>query len=256
MMRSFHTLLLVLVGHSVFGQVHLDVPVRTSGATEDRGVYGLAPGSDHTSLMTVNDAVLDQVRSAAMTSLGDTLYLTTQPSGTTADAGILLRFIAPSDQPGKRWIAVNGSTPRPLVRTDGGQTLRGQIVQGAVCEVVATEDSFILLAPALRGCPSGTVPITERSCISTTRVLGLSFYGAVDHCAMQGGTLCTWGEYVAACYLVGNQLSGMFTNWEWMDDTSNHTQTADQVGRSSCMSQRSAGPLDPGGSTRCCYRPR
>jgi len=248
--------LVVLVSNMVFGQIQLDRPLRFSGAADDRGVYDLPQPSTETSLISVEGVVLDQLRLATVNVVGDTLILSTQPSITLPSEGLMLRFIANVDHPGKRWISVNGSLPKPLVRSDGVPTTRGQIVQGSVCEVVATNDTFILLSPSVRGCPAGTVAITERSCIAVNRVLGLNFYGAVDHCAMQGGTLCTWGEYVAACYLVGNQLSGMFTNWEWMDDTSNHTQTADQVARTSCMSQRSAAPLDAGGSTRCCYRPR
>jgi hypothetical protein len=237
-------------------QVSLDTPLRFTGTAGQAGVSGTAPPEQASALLTVEAAVLDHVRLATVTTIGDTINLTMVPAGTAPLEGVVLRYVAPSSQSGKRWISVNSAPPRPFVRTDGEPIPFGQITTGSVCEVVATADSFVLLGPALRGCPAGTVAITERSCIATNRVLGLSFYSAVDHCTMRGGSLCTWGEYVAACYLVGNQLNGMFTNWEWIDDTSNHTQTADQVGRTSCMSQRSAGPLDPGGSTRCCYRPR
>jgi hypothetical protein len=241
---------------SLSGQVVLDTPLRFTDQAGQAGVTGVAPPGQASALITVEAALLDNVRLASATTTADTIHLTTDPTGTGSLEGMVLRFQAPSSQSGDRWISVNSSATRPLVRTDGGSIPFGQIIPGSICEVVATSESFILLGPALHGCPTGTVPITERSCIATNRVLGLSFYGAVDHCAMRGGTLCTWGEYVAACYLVGTQLNGMFTHWEWIDDTSNHTQTADQVARTSCMSQRSAGPLDPSGSTRCCYRPR
>jgi hypothetical protein len=256
-MRCFGLVLwVVFTCTSLFGQVHLETPLRFSGSTDNSGIFDLPPPEHHASLMTVNGAVLDQVRLASVTTIGDTIYLASQPGVITSAPGLLLRFIALTDLPGRRWLSVNGSIAMPLTRTDGAPTLNGQILEGSLCEVVSTDDSYILLSPALRGCPLGTLAITERSCIATNSVLGLSFYGAMNHCSSQGGTLCTWGEYVAACYLVGNQLNDMFTNWEWMDDTSNHTQTADQVGRTSCMSQRSAGPLGISASTRCCYRPR
>ncbi len=55
----------------------------------------------------------------------------------------------------------------------------------------------------------------------------------------------------------GEFIPVLATEWEWIDDTSNHTHTANQVGRFSCQSQRSANVIvTMTGNTRCCYRTR
>lgn len=257
MKGSLLTTLFAITYLALNGQVSVDRPIHFSGDQSWSGVSGLAAPDQASSLMSVGTAILDKVRLADASYVSDTIYLSVAPSGALTNDGTILRFVSPGSPSGKWWVAVNGSAPKVLVRTDGEPIPRGLIVQGSICEVIPAGDSFFLISPALRGCPVGTVAITERTCIATSKVIGLNFYGAVDHCASRGGSLCTWGEFVAACFLVGNQLNDLFTEWEWIDDTSNHTHTAAQVGRTSCMSQRAGGALvTVDSSTRCCFRIR
>lgn len=237
-----------------YGQVTIDVPVRFTGPVDQRGVDDLAAPRFATSLMTVEAGIAEQVRWAEAELQGDTLYLTIAPAELSTTEGVLVRFVANMDLIGEHWLTVNGSEPKPLVRTDGTPPIAGQIMEGTLCEVMEANDKVFLLGPSLHGCPRGFIAFNDRSCIAADATPLMNLYSAVDHCARQGAALCSWSEYIAACYLVGDQLNGMFTNWEWIDDTSNHTHTGEQVGRTDCTSDRTSNPLNISGTARCCFR--
>ncbi|MBK7382283.1 MAG: hypothetical protein IPI81_02950 [Flavobacteriales bacterium] len=257
-MRTTFTIALVLAlaGGSV-AQVTLDVPLRLNGPASEQQVVGLGAPLNNTALVTLDGAVRTGWHWTTAQLLGNTISLTAAPAATVYRDGMLLRFLADANMDGNLLVSVDGLASLPLERPDGLPPVVGQIVQGSVCEVMYVAGHFVLLSAAERGCPPNTVAVTERFCIERSSVPNLLFFTASDRCAMRGGKLCTWDEYYAACVLVLPQLTGMFDQWEWMDDTSNHTQTVDQVGRTSCKSQRSAGvPATAIGDTRCCFHPR
>ncbi|HMC96641.1 MAG TPA: hypothetical protein VKG92_03250, partial [Flavobacteriales bacterium] len=126
-----------------------------------------------------------------------------------------------------------------------------------VCEVMQVQGRFVLLNASEFGCPPGSVAANDHLCIGIGTVSNLLYYEAVDLCANRGGNLCTWDEYYTACVVAQSQLTSLFNNWEWLDDTSNHTHTANQAGRLTCKSQRSESLLDERkGEARCCFHLR
>ena len=241
----------------VVAQVAVDVPIRMTGAPSDRQVQDLGPPTDATALGTVEGSIATAWRWTTAQAQGNALALDAEPDVSAYRDGLLLRFLAPVAMSGNLTVSVDGLTALPFVRPDGSPPVMGQVQQGVICEVMQAQGRFILMSAAERGCPPTTVRVNERFCIDQASVPNLLFREAADRCAVRGGKLCTWDEYHAACVLVLPQLTGMFDEWEWMDDTSNHTYTVDQVGRASCNSQRSQGvPTERTGDTRCCYHPR
>ena len=254
-MRIPACLIATLLAFAASAQVHVDVPLRLIGA--DRGVDGLATPTSSSSLVTVEGAMRNTYAWANASVAVTAITLYTQPPMAAYRNGSLLRFLAPSDLNGTLTIAVDGLAAEPLLRPDGLPPVVGQLVQGAVCEVMHVDGRFVLMNAAERGCPPGTVQVNERYCIETSSFPNQIIYAAADRCAQRGGRLCTWDEYHAACALQGAQLTGMFNEWEWIDDTSNHTHTAGQAGRTSCQSQRGASVLETTiGDTSCCFHPR
>ncbi|HRH38605.1 MAG TPA: hypothetical protein PK760_09680, partial [Flavobacteriales bacterium] len=152
-------------------------------------------------------------------------------------------------------LAVDGLPPADLLRPDGAPIAVGQVQQGEVCEVMYAAGHFILISSPDVGCPTGFVRINDHYCMEATSSAATTFYEAVDICALKGAKLCTWDEYQAGCYWHEPEFVNLHIDWEWINDTSNHTHGADQVARTTCRGIRTRLVTIPA-RTRCCYHLR
>ncbi len=242
---------------SLFAQISVDVPVVLDGPVEQRVINGLGPPVEGTDAISVGTAASGILNWAQPSLDLDTVELTTTPPVPSVAPGLLLRFVANSSMQRPGWLAVDGGQPHPLVRTDGGAVPFGAFRPDVVAEVMFAGNAWVVLNATAATCPPNTTAVNERLCIERTSAPGLKFYEAIARCGDLGGKLCTWDEYIGACSLAGSELTGMFDEWEWIDDTSNHTHSANQVGRLTCMSQRSANAITlMSGDTRCCFHTR
>ncbi len=257
MNRALLTNSLALSAMVASAQVVIDVPVTLSGADGERRIDGLAQPTQASALITLEGAAQGAFQWGTAQAAAGAITLALSPPISTYRDGLLVRFLAPANLDGALTLNVNGLGALPLQRPDGLNPVRGQLRQGTICEAMHADGRFVLMSAAERGCPPNSLYVNDRYCIDSLSTNNQLFYTGVSFCANRGGRLCTWDEYHAACAFLGTQLGGMFNQWEWIDDTSNHSQTADQAGRTTCQSQRSAGnPLATTGDTRCCYHPR
>lgn len=248
--------LLLFCGTAVRGQMNVDVPVRFTGLSDTRVLDGLADPVSGDAAITVEGSLRSQWAWAGATVQDTTITLAVTPPVSTYTDGLLVRFIGPMNLAGKLTLRMEGLQPLPLVRTDGMPIALGQLQQGVVAEVMLAGANFVLLGALESGCPPGFLSVNTNYCIETAPPSTASTWlWAVDRCANLGGRLCTWGEYASACTILAGQLSGMFVDWEWIDDTSNHTHGADQAGRATCSSQRTTQVIQTG-RARCCYHLR
>lgn len=239
-----------------YAQVAVDAPIVLSGAPEQRAIDGLAPPTHGTSAITVEGSVLATYMWATSSQNGNLINLSTSPSVSQYADGLNLRFLVDAPVWGPLTVSVDGLPALPLVNPDGLPLHRGQLESGTVAEVLLAAGQFILLSGPERSCPAGYSRVNDELCIETNPPSTAGTWSwAVAQCASRGGNLCTWGEYAAACMILGSQLGGMHTNWEWIDDTSNHTQGADSAGRTTCMSQRTTLMTTPA-KARCCFHMR
>jgi hypothetical protein len=185
----------------------------------------------------------------------DTLNLVLDPAETEARPGLLIRALLPPSPDGPVHVRIHDQPTLPLLHADGTEASGRDLPEGKMLELITTTDACILQGMGVLTCPPGTIRVNSSTCVDVSAVTGMTFYEGATHCARQGGKLCSWDDHIAACLRVGQSLSGLFDDWEWINDTSNHTHTVDQAGRTTCLSQRSAGPNLVGG-TRCCYRAR
>lgn len=236
-------------------QVHVGAPLRFTGPMEERGVDGLAPPTDPSSVVTLGYAWAGRAHWADALRNADTLHLTMVPRPLGPSEVGLVRFIAPPDPHGIRFLRLDNMPAKPFMLFDGLPPAPGAILSGQVVEAVAGDGGWILTHGARPPCPPATLPVNGRFCISVGDVPGLDFFQASSHCAHLGGKLCTWDEYHAGCVLLGGQLNGMFDNWEWIDGSGDHTHTADQTGMSTCTDHRAVGPFQAW-DARCCFRIR
>ena len=257
--RTSLTVLAVTALLGCFAQVTYDKPIQITGNDAQRTVQGVGEPESNSSAITVNGVVVSGGYtwcSATMSS--DTILLVALPDVASLSDGLLLRFLSPVDQFGPTYVkGANGLASVPLVRPDGLPPTNGQLLAGAVCEVLYANGYFILMDRTETGCPPGFLQATDRLCIEADVVTGMLFHPSRDRCANLGGKLCSWAGYVVGCTVLAGQLQGLFSEWEWMDDTSNHAHGSDQVGRLTCGSQRNTGLLSTlTANNRCCYHPR
>jgi len=256
-MRIFWAIFFLSVTLCPKAQVQVDRPLVITGSEEQRAVVGL--GAPFVESAAVNVDVLSTgiVHWAAANWSGDTLLLAMEPAVGTVRDGLLVRFLPPTANSGVAWLQLPGSVPRSLLRHDGLPLAIGDLLMDNVAEVLLANGNWVLLNASREFCPPGSLPLNNRSCMEVDATPGLKFYQAVEHCGKRGGKLCAWDEYASACAVLGNQLNGMFDEWEWIDDAANHTHTTNQVGRFTCESERSINTLIlTTGDTRCCYHPR
>ena len=255
-MRHIIAILLFGVGIGARSQVHLSGNLLLTGAATDRAVNGLETPLDATAATTVDATVLGGASWAQAVRSGDTLLLTLSPAEPFMRVGLLIRFKSPANLSGTLFVRHDQLSVLPLLRADGLPVIRGQLITNGIAEVLLATDHFVITGTAGTACPPPALPINSRTCMDINETLGLDVYAASEYCAKRGGKLCTWDEFFAGCTQLGASLNGRFDNWEWIDDTSNHTHTADQVGRTTCMSQRAAQPQSTDVGARCCYRTR
>ncbi len=255
-MRTLPTLLSICAWVVAQGQLEVDRAIQVSGTSEQKRVLGLSAPTYGSSAITVEVASSGIVHWATAQLHADTITLTPQPT-TSYRQGLLLRFLSTMDNMGDVWIRLPGLAVNRLVRPDGAALPYSTLRDGRVAEVLFNGNDWILLSASSSTCPVGSIAVNARLCMDVDATPSLRFYEAVDVCGTRGGKLCTWDEYAAGCILLQDQLNGLFDEWEWIDDTSNHTHTANQVARFTCQGQRSANVITTMvGDTRWCYHPR
>lgn len=236
-------------------QVRVDVPVVLTGPDSSRIVHGVGDPDGLDAGLSVEAATIGTAHWAIAVMETDTIVLQLDPPETELRSGLLIRSIMPGQPLGRIHVRIQGQGTLPLVHADGTAASSKELPTGRVMELITTDDACILQGTGITTCPPNTVRLNASTCVDISTRPGLTFYQGAVHCSRQGGKLCSWDDHAAACLIRGASLVGLFDDWEWINDTSNHTHTVDQAGRTTCLSQRSAGPNQTG-STRCCYRAR
>lgn len=256
-MRCFYLILLVFVAHTSMGQVEHTTVLRFVGPAGDRTVTGMGDPLTENAAIIVEGSVLNTAHWSTATLTADTINLFVTPALTNYENGVLLQFVVPANIQGALKLRISGQMALPVLRPDGVPPVAGQMLSGSVCEVLFSGDRWILTNAPEKGCPPATTMVNERLCIETASTANMYFYPAVERCSARGGRLCKWSEYYVACIEHAAELTGLGAAWEWIDDSSNHANTAQQVGLANCEANRWADPqLITLGRTRCCFTPR
>lgn len=251
-------LLLSALPFTGFAQVHVDRPVVfTSTDSTQRQVDGIdTPGSGD-ALSTLGTARQGATHWATAGGTASAITLNMQPPAEQYANGMLVRWVAIANSAGSVTLNIDGLGPKPVRRTDLLIPAHGDMPAGRVIEAEYADSVFILTGRAANECPAGFLQVNAIFCVQVNDVDNHSWFQGVRYCADKGARLCTWDEYHHACMLQSANLTGMFDDWEWFDDTADHTHTAVQGGRYQCFSERSIGATDTDiHSTRCCYRLR
>lgn len=256
-MRAPTHLLSFILTTAVAAQVTVDRPVVLTGNDPaERTITGLAPAQGDDALIDLDGARSGRYHQAVATQNGTALTLAMAPACSAYADGLEVRFVAPGRAMGAVTVDIDGLGARPLLRSDGARPGFGDIEAGQSVGMVFRDSAFVLMGRAVDRCPDGFLPLNERLCIQRNDTLSMSVFSAANWCMERGARLCTWDEYVYACLKENPQYEGFADDWEWADDTSDHTHTAFQVGRWGCRSARNFAAYETPASfasVRCCY---
>lgn len=258
-MKRAHFLAAVLALASTSkAQVVLDKPLVLTGATaSDRRIDGLAPANELDNLVTVGAAQDGSLVTAVSAGTANAVVLTLQPATPQYGNGLRVRWTPLAQNTAPVTLQVDGLAAVPLRDPTGLELGLGALRAGILVEAQFADSVFILLASAPSGCPEGFVQVNGQFCMMQAEGPLVNWFDAAAYCAERGASLCTWDEYLFTCQTAQGQLTDLFDNWEWIDDTSDHTHSADQIGRWSCKSMFNiSASLTEMGATRCCYRLR
>ncbi|MCB0795083.1 MAG: hypothetical protein KDB88_10130 [Flavobacteriales bacterium] len=237
------------------GQVHLDRSLRfTASDSLQRGFDTLGHAAQEDALMSYGPARTGSVHWAIASGSASSIQLQLQPPASAYEDGMLIRFVPNHPHAGYVNVNVDGLGPVPLIGSEKQTVAFGEMDTLSIAEIQFFNGTFKVRTTPIRGCPSGTVQVNERFCMQQGRSGMVTFASAARYCADRGAKLCSWDEYIHGCTTQNAFMQDMFTEWEWINDTSDHTHTADQVGRFTCRSQRSRGAADGSvARARCCY---
>lgn len=237
-------------------QVQVDAPLRfTSPDSTLRQVDGLTLPMAEEDLIGLSTARAGSVHWATPAGTANAITLAARPPVTAYREGLRLRFLPTVSAGSAPTINVDGLGPMPVLGPELTPPPAGSLVPGRLAEVVWTDSAFRLNPRPVDGCPAGFLQVHDGLCLQQDQGANVPVFTAIRQCADRGARLCTWDEYLYACTVLGGQLSGLFDDWEWIDDTSDHTHTGNQAGRFYCAQQRSQPPT-VNGRVRCCHRIR
>lgn len=241
-------------------QVHVDQPlVLTASDSAQRSIIGLAPARQANALIALKEARDGRYTWAQTGGTPMAITLAMDPPCTAYAPGLSIRFLPQANAAGLVTLNVDGLGARRLVNGDRQPMSFGQVTPGRVLEVVYADTCFVLHDRAPEGCPPGFLAASERLCFQQNDTSAMSIFNANKWCQDRGARICTWDEYIHACTTLQPQLQGLFDDWEWVDDSSDHTHTADQMARYNCRGLRDVSAVENNnnyGNVRCCYHRR
>jgi len=245
-----------LIACAAHAQVRVDKPVvLTAADPAQRTVEGLAPAQDAQGLITLDGARSGRYHWGQASGTGMAIQLALTPPADAYANGMELRFLPVAPGLGPVTVNVDGLGARRIYRSDGLPVSAGLLVPGTVTTLVYADTAFFLSGRAPSACPDGFLPVNGQYCIQRNDTVNVSYFTATRWCNDRGARLCSYGEYIHACTERQAEMEGMFNDWEWIDDTSDHTHTADMAGRWVCHSISGLGMVENDNNyarVRCC----
>jgi hypothetical protein len=259
-MRTRSIISFGLLSGVLSAQVRSDKPiVLDAAAVEERTITGTTTALDGSDLITLGDARNGTYHLAGTGGTAQAIALTLTPACVAYAPGLSIRFAATALAAGPVTVNVDGLGPKRLLRSDRQNPAFGDILPGGMVEATYVDTAFILTQRAFEACPTNFRRVNDRLCIQYNDTLNVSIFTASDWCMQRGARLCSWDEYIQACTALDDVLEGFYDDWEWIDDTNDHTHTAVQAGRWNCRVNRGTPAIEASssfGRVRCCYHTR
>lgn len=247
-------LLRIIYPLSTYSQIYIDNQIKMIGSSSsDRTIENLSRPAD--SLDIVNIYSFRSGSTVYGTAIGnDSLTVSIVPFIGSYKDGMTINFKTTSSNSGSVSLRINNLAYFPLVLNS--KSLSPGILKAAqVVSAVFLNNNFHIISRTDPNCPTGFIEANSRYCIESDERQGTSFSNAVNICYNLNARLCNWGEWYYACQKTSLGLSNMTNNWEYLDDTSDHTHTVTVAGYPDCAKTMGLGTigLTSPYTFRCCF---
>lgn len=180
-----------------------------------------------TSVRDTSDAVsAAQVRSGSLVYApgtgNDTINFSVNPVISNYERGMMVSFKAPANVKGPAYINLSSLGVKKLVKDVNIDLDSLDIRQGQLIVAVYDGINFQVINRLNNGCPQNFVRVNELYCIEVSERDSLSWWDATAACMNVQSKLCTWAEWLNACYSSGIiGTSNMGNVEEWVDSGAN-----------------------------------
>jgi hypothetical protein len=256
MRRNLNISLLVtiLCCNYAFGQIHIDKKLYFDSSSVNRTIEGIVLAYDSTSGIPYT-AFLETKLNYISNQTGSLILNVNLISPLSYyPEGFELFIKSLTSNTGSLFLNVNNLGPVEIKKRDTISLMANEIIPNQIFKVMYDGTYFILQSPSLLKCPTGFTDANDNFCIELNERTAASYLTAVNSCYSINARLCSWGEWYYACQKTSLGLSNMVNNYEYVDDTSDHSNTVLIVGSGSCTSTYTF--LLTGTQThsyRCCY---
>ena len=235
-------------------QVHIDKSIRfvpPSGKTID----GIVLNMDSTSGVPYSAFLETDLNYISATDSGSVLNIALPVTIAAYPDGLELYIKLATSNSGKLFLNVNGLGSVEVKKADTISLVANEITPGQIVKVIYNTNYFVLQTQTNPACPSGFVSANANFCIEKDARTAAAYLNAISMCYSLNARLCTWGEWYYACQKTALGLLNMTSNYEYVDDTSDHSNTVLLVGGADCKAVTTF--TLPGGNKpfkyRCCY---
>jgi hypothetical protein len=241
-------------GISTYSQVQINKRILFDSVNTNRTIEGIVLAYDSTSGIPYS-AYLKTSLNYIENQTGDsTLNIHLPTPLAFYPEGFELFIHATTPNPGVLFLKIDNLNKVEVRKSDSLKLLANEIVKDQIFKVIYTGTYFMLVSPSALKCPTGFVNVNDNFCIEPDERAATTYLSAVDSCFSINAHLCTWGQWYYACQKTSLGLLNMTNNYEYIDDTSDHSNTVLISGNGSCTTTYSFTITDKGTySYRCCY---
>lgn len=226
----------IFCGVDVSAQIHADKKIQfDTAATQNRTIEGVVLAYDSTSGVP-HSAFIQTSLNYISNQTGTSVLLINLATPMTAyPVGFELFIKSANANPGALFLNVNSIGAVEVKKHDSTSLVANEIVTNQIFKVIYNGTYFMMQNPSNLKCPAGFVNVNDNFCIETVERSSTLYLNAVSTCYSLNGRLCTWGEWYYVCKTTGTfGALGMTTNYEFLDDTSDHKNTVLVAGRDNC----------------------
>ena len=235
-------------------QIEVDNKIIFEGDTTKHQIQNLSESKEASNLVTVSENITNKLE--FYTAYGqDTLTLNSNNFDSLTN-GMNLYIKLLSTNSGPTFLDINNLGNKEIVNSNLVSLDSGEIVINQIIHLVYYSNKFVLMATnKTKECPLGFVSISDNYCIELNEKPSVITYNdAQSYCFNKGARVCTLNEWYYACKTKESSINGMFGNYEWVDDGSNHGNDAVRIAAGSDCTNNSSSPAHfLTGYIRCCY---